>query len=192
LFRYRSVARASHENSKAEAAKKASPISVTGRAARPAARSNPEPQPKAANISRKAGKKPEGSAEDAAVKEPNFEDILPELQADDEESADDDGSGEDEFTSQRLVVRLTQKQEKKLGDGLDKIKAAAKSKVTPSPAAKSGEHLYVVQQKLVIFAELMILIDGWFQIPRKRIPPPVERVLWCMLDAYRTVFSRVK
>ncbi len=86
----------------------------------------------------------------AAVKEPNFEDILPELQADDEESADDDGSGEDEFTSQRLVVRLTPKQEKKLEDGLDKIKAAAKPKATPSPAAKSGENLCIMPQEVLL------------------------------------------
>jgi hypothetical protein len=92
-------------------------------------------------------KKPADIVEDASVKEPNFEDILPELQADDEESADDDGSGEDEFTSQRLVVRLTPKQEKKLEDGLDKLKTAAKAKTAPSPATKSGENLYVCGKK---------------------------------------------
>ena len=136
MFRSRSVARASHENSKAEAAKKASPAATTSRATRPAARANPEPQPKAANISRKEVKKTKDSA---AAEEPNFDDILPELQADEDESADDDGSGEDEFSSQRLVVRLTPKQEKKLEEGLDKIKTSAKSKSAPSPAAKSGE-----------------------------------------------------
>jgi hypothetical protein len=144
VFLSRSVARASHENA---AAKKASPVATTGtRAARPAARSNPEPQPKAANISQKAVKKSKVSAEDAA-EEPDFEDILPELQADDEESADDDGSGEDEFTSQRLVVRLTPKQEKKLEEGLGKINTAAKSKASPSPATKSsGEHCKYMPQ----------------------------------------------
>ncbi len=83
--------------------------------------------------------------EEIAAEEPSFDDILPELQADDDESADDDGSGEDEFTSQRLVVRLTPKQEKKLEVGLDKIKTESKSKTPPSPATKKGECLTGVQ-----------------------------------------------
>jgi hypothetical protein len=128
---FRSVARAVHENAKAAAAKKAAPVGaspITSRTRSKQSNGNQKQDISASKIKDKVShkKKIEDKEED-----PSSDDIPDTEVKDDDESEDGDVSGEDEFTSQRLVVRLTPKQEKKLEEGLKKIKKNAAAEPPP-------------------------------------------------------------
>ena len=121
-----------HENAKAEAARKASPVvgasPITSRTR--SKQNTGDKQSQDAAVSRPKGAVLDKKKIEEPLEDPSSEDIPTEVN-DDDESEDGGGSGEDEFTSQRLVVRLTPKQEKKLEEGLKKIKQNSEPKQTP-------------------------------------------------------------
>ena len=142
----RAVARTVHENAKAEAAKKAAPVGSSPITARTRSKGSTQGQALQQTASKSKDEVSNKRKEEEAHEDLSSEDIPTEF-ADEDSADEDEGNAEDDFTSQRLVVRLNPKQEKKLAEGLEKIKQkSATAKTAEHKSSKSGTFVSISKQ----------------------------------------------